>query len=165
MEQRRGRAWFWIKRPRSASLEPRHDGRHHGRHTSPHSHLNLKAAREPGLLCPSSQPSAKWLPSLPNASMKARGKSVIFPQETLSNPLPVIQFSLTVETVVPFSVCSQLLCVLTALVWMPTPGCSQESVWFSVWVHTHSSSYSLGLLHCPRRVLVGMEGSPLIIPI
>ena len=42
--------------------------------------------------------------------MKARGKSVIFPQETLSNPLPIIQFSLTVETVEtvdPLSVCSQ----------------------------------------------------------
>lgn len=121
--------------------------------------------REPGFLCPSSQPSAKWLPSLPNASMKARGKSVILPQETLSNPLPVIQFRLTVETVVPFSVCSQLLCVLTTLVWMPTPVCSEESVWLSVWAHTHSPSHSLGLLHCLWRVLVGMEGSPLIIPI
>lgn len=77
--------------------------------------------------------------------MKARGKSVIFPQETLSNPLPIIQFSLTVETVEtvdPLSVCSQMLHVLTALVWMPPPSCIQQSPWFIVWVQSHLPSQS-----------------------
>lgn len=97
--------------------------------------------------------------------MKARGKSVIFPQETLSNPLPIIQFSLTVETVDPLSVCSQLLDVLTALVWMPPPSCIQESLWFIVWVQSHLPSQSPSLLHCLWEIFVGMEASPLIIPI
>ena len=37
---------------------------------------------------------------------ESKRESRNFPQETLSNPLPVIQLSLTVETVGPLSVCS-----------------------------------------------------------
>lgn len=102
-----------------------------------------------GSLCPSSRPVADACLPVQTQPQKQEGNLQFFPQEKLS--IPIIQFSLTAQTVGSLSVFPAALCP-------HQPGPSSHTrppprVWFSLSVHARAPS--LGLLHCLWRLSVG----------